>query len=266
MTEENILHTNKGTLFIAGGGMRHDYMMETFIQLAGGVNASIILIPSASQNPLTCVTSYISQFNELDCTNINYIDSSDNVDSKNNLELISKADGLFFTGGDQNKLVNLLKGTKLLDKIIEVYRKGGVIGGTSAGASVMSRIMMTSFLDKEEILSGIYPPESGSYALGEGFGFLDSVIIDQHFSQRRRHARLLDAVLQHKGHIGIGIDEATAIIVHPEGQVKVIGEGTVTFYSDLPISSESLSLAGQNMSVLVLSSGDCFNLNEYFPA
>jgi len=268
LIEEKFLNTDKGTLFIAGGGMRHDYMMETFISLSGGIKANILLIPSASQDPVRCVSSYVSQFTELGCTNINYIDSlNHNLDSTKNMQIIKQADGVFFTGGDQNKLVELLKGTQLLNKIIEHYKNGGVIGGTSAGAAVMSRIMMTSFLEKEEVLSGVYPPEEGSYALSEGFGFLDSVIIDQHFSQRKRHARLLDAVLQHKRHIGIGIDESTAIIVHPEGQIRVIGEGTVTLYSDLHISSQSVNLSGhKEISVLVLTAGDSFNLSDFFPA
>lgn len=267
LTDEKLLNSDKGTLFIAGGGLRHNYMMEAFIQLAGGKDARLILIPSASQNPLRCVSSYIEQFTQLGCSNINYIDSlNPDINNKKNLDLIEKSNGLFFTGGDQNKLVEVLKGSELLSKIIDRYKSGGVIGGTSAGAAVMSRIMMTSFLEKEEILSGIYPPEMGSYALAEGFGFLDSVIIDQHFSQRKRHGRLLDAVLQHKGHIGIGIDESTAIIVNPDGRIRVIGEGTVTCYSDLPISSTLLNLTGQNVSVLVLVSGDSLNLHDFFPA
>lgn len=266
MIEENILNYDKGTLFIAGGGIRHDYMMETFISLSGGSKANIILIPSASQDPLSCVSSYISQFASLGCTNINYIDSlNHNIDSRKNLDLVKKADGLFFTGGDQNKLVEAFRGTKLLNKIIDHYRNGGVIGGTSAGAAVMSKIMLTSFLEKEEVLSGVYPPEAGSYALAEGFGFLKSVIIDQHFSQRKRHARLLDAVLQNKGVVGIGIDESTAIVVKSDGEIKVIGEGTVTLYSSLPISNDYIDIPGQNISVLVLAAGESFNLHEYFP-
>lgn len=266
LNNNKIIQSDKGTLFIAGGGIRHNYMMDTFIMLAGGTDSRIVLVPSASNNPLACVSSYVKQFADLGCSNINYIDSMANIDSRKNVEMIETADALFFTGGDQNKLVEHFKGSRILDKIVELYKSGGVIGGTSAGASVMSRIMMTSFLDKEEILSGIYPPEIGSYALGEGFGFLDSIIIDQHFTQRRRHARLLDAVLQHKGFIGIGIDEATAIIIKPDGLIRVIGEGTVTLYSSLPISSENVNLPGQSMSILVLASGDCFNLHEYFPA
>ena len=150
--------------------------------------------------------------------NIDFI-YCDNItaDVDSNLLKMENVKAVFFSGGDQARLTDALLGTKLLDKIKKVYDDGGVVGGTSAGAAIMSEVMITGDelinKDKEDFFIVI---QKGNIKTTEGFGFVKTAIIDQHFVIRKRLNRLISVVLEYPNLLGIGIDESTAIIVNPD--------------------------------------------------
>ena len=180
---------------LAGGGKLPSEVYEKFIQLAGGDNARIVVIPSASINPIKAASQYRYKHS------VFYPNSS--------IEILRQATGIWFTGGDQQRLANLYCGTEVEKELKRLIANGVVIGGTSAGASIVSNIMI--------------------YGNGEskGFGFLD-LIIDQHFTNRNRLNRLLHLVQKYSDVEGLGIDEETAVVLI-DNYAEVIGVGNVTF-------------------------------------
>jgi cyanophycinase len=183
-----------------------------FIDLAGGTNAKILVVPFASSTPeeagLITAESYRNRGIDADYVSFN----RGEADLQVNLSKLDGVTGIWFTGGSQTLLRDMLIGTVFVERMLEIYRKGGVIGGLSAGAAIMSKKMM-------------------AYGnISEGFGFIDFAIIDQHFSERERQSRLLIAVEDHC-QAGIGIDEATAVLFSATTQTfEVLGNGTVTVY------------------------------------
>lgn len=224
-----------GNLVIIGGGHRPDYLMLEFIKLAGGFDSQITILPAASYFPEQRGKEVKKELEGLGCTNVNYICRRNNeIDDEENLKKLEDTKGIFFTGGDQNKLAEFLLNTMVLEKIKEIYRHGGVIAGTSAGAAIMSKIMIAGY-DPDWDDSIETPFQAGfrpnRARLSEGFGFLHNVIIDQHFNTRKRTERLKDAIKKNPGMLGVGIDESTAIIVHSDNTFHVVGENTVTLFS-----------------------------------
>lgn len=177
-------------------------------------------------------------------------------------EMIRGSAGIFFTGGDQVRITGLIGGTACGDAVYDVYIGGGVIAGTSAGASAMS----------ENMVMGGDPdpaPHRGAVRMCPGLGLLSGVIIDQHFSQRRRIGRLVTVVSQNPRVLGLGIDENTAVLILPDGLLEVLGEGTVTIFDGTEISHTNIHdlEAGGPMSVAdlkihILLRGDIFDLRK----
>jgi cyanophycinase len=140
-------------------------------------------------------------------------------------QLLEAFSGYWFLGGDQNRLAATLLGTRALDVIERRYQEGAVVGGTSAGAAVMTSEMLTGRQSGER---GDSPPIArGAIDLGKGFGFLPDAIVDQHFLKRARYNRLLSAVLDRPQLIGVGIDEETALQVRSDGRWEVLGKSYV---------------------------------------
>ncbi|MGE5432167.1 MAG: cyanophycinase [Syntrophomonadaceae bacterium] len=254
-----------GHLFIIGGGPRPSYMMERFIELAGGRQSKIVIIPVASITPVETGFRHQYELQNSGCSDVNVINcmKREEADQKENLEMLKGADAVFFSGGDQNKLVAFLKGTRLLEEVKKVYLEGGVIGGTSAGAAIMSKVMICGdgFNDSDVSPYLFNPIEREHVKLSEGFGFLDNAIIDQHFNTRSRKNRLINAVLEHPYLSGIGIDESTAVIVNPEGNFEVLGENNVLVFNVLPDDEASQSDSSSNIDIKILKSGDKY----FFP-
>ncbi len=258
----------QGNLVIIGGGSRPDYVMDTFIELAGGKDSRIIIFPTASYDPLDAGEFYVREFTERGVENVDFIICTrEAADTEENFELLKGATGVFFSGGDQNRHTAALLGTQLLDKVKQIYNDGGVIGGTSAGAAVMSKVMITG----DEYLAGEDDEpfsiiKKGNIVTAEGFGFLDKVIIDQHFVERKRHNRLMSLVLENPELVGLGISESTSLLVDPEKKFQVLGEGTVVVYdareSDKIEVDENRNLSAQNIILHIMQSGDIFTLNQ----
>lgn len=244
-----------GYLFIVGGGYRPKYMMEEFVRLSGGSKAKIVIIPSASRHPVEAAMLMKREFAALGVEDVDFVDyPPDQEDESHGLRIIQGATGIFISGGDQNKLATKYLGTKLLDEIRKLYLQGAVIGGTSAGAAIMSRVMLTTFGPDDSDHTATLELETSRAALSAGFGFLENIIIDQHFNTRPRHQRLMNAVLKHKDKTGMGIDESTAVIFRPDNSYEVLGENKVTLYKYSPVSSEDVGLQ-ESFAVEIIRSG-----------
>jgi cyanophycinase len=216
-----------GHLVIIGGGedRKHDKeILSRFVELAGGANAKIAVITAASQVADDMWEVYDKAFGDLGVANRVHLRLANRqqANDEEHIRDIVDADGIFMTGGDQKRLLGLIGGTALDAEMHTALKvRGAVIGGTSAGASAMSGHMLAQ--GRAEIL-----PEKGAVSLGAGLGFLHRIVIDQHFSERQRLARLLSIVAQNPYLQGVGIDEDTALVVERGVGIEVLGEGAVT--------------------------------------
>ena len=256
----------RGKLFIIGGGRRSDGMMEEFVRLAGGpAQAWIIVLPMASGAPDTAGMEQVAEFSGIGAR-AEWIQFTREqaLDPASSARLDS-ATGIYFTGGDQVRVTRVVLGTPLYRKLHELHRRGVVIGGTSAGAAIMSKIMLTGDerFNRDSTNAYVFI-KPGNVVTVEGLGFLGSVIVDQHFIRRKRHNRLLSVVLENPAMLGIGIDESTAIVVEPDSTFRVIGDRSVMIFDAGRAAGIRTSATG-NMGVTgvqlhLLLPGDRFNL------
>lgn len=256
---------SKGHLVIIGGVQTKDIIAE-FVELAGGKDARIIIIPNAGSEPIENSEIQQKEFSEFGAQSDYILFSRETADSEPNLKNMDWANAVFFLGGDQSILTHDMLNTKLLNKVYEIYyKKGGVIGGTSAGAAVMSEVMITgNELKNKDSSSSFISIEQNNIEVKQGFGFLKNSIIDQHFLKRKRHNRLISTLIEHPKLFGIAIDESTAIIVNPDETFKVIGNNQVLIYDptngkDIRIDKNG-NLGITNMKLHVLISGDKFDM------
>jgi cyanophycinase len=181
-------------------------------------------------------------------------------------ELLDGASVVFFTGGGQLRITTQFGGTQLCEQIQEFYREGGVIAGTSAGASVMSDTMLVSGEGEASYRVG------GNLLMAPGLGYLKDVIIDQHFAERGRIGRLVGAVAQNPRLLGLGLDENTAIIVEQEKRFRVLGEGAAYVVDGREMTCTNLTEEDDdrtasifNLRLHLLSQGDEFDLVARVP-
>lgn len=216
-----------GSLLIVGGGDTPEAVQQRFIALAGGAvgSAKIAVFPMASMKSDEEANEVVEDFRRLGAEAHLVNLGRTSVNRESTARYLEQFTGYWFSGGDQSRLAGLLLGTKALDAMYRRYREGAVIGGTSAGASVMSSVMLTGKRrapktpeDKE--LQNI---ARGMQEVSEGFGVFQGAIVDQHFMHRARYNRLISAVLDHPQLLGVGIDEETALLVRPDGLWEVIG-------------------------------------------
>lgn len=257
---------DKGHLVIIGGGNRDEAMMQKIVELAGGENSKIVVIPNASSEPIESGESGVQEFKQLGCKDVNYLYCTrENSDADSNLNKLDEVTGVYFSGGDQSRLTRDLLNTKFLARIKEIYHNGGVISGTSAGAAIMSEVMITGneLINKDSTYSFI-TIQKGNVETIEGFGFIKTGIIDQHFIKRKRHNRLISVILEHPDLIGIAIDESTAIVVSPDYTFEVMGENQVIIYDATEAKNihedKNGNLAAFNIKMNILLSGDKYDL------
>jgi cyanophycinase len=257
----------QGHLVIIGGGDRTDEIMHRFVELAGGPGkANIIVIPLAGGDPEESGRDLTAELHGLGVKNAQWIlFSRAEAMQESTAAKLNGATGVFFTGGDQVRITRVIVGTPVQQKLFALYRGGAVIGGTSAGAAIMSNVMITGDelinKDTNNIFVSI---QKGNVQTIEGVGFLDKVIIDQHFVKRKRLNRLISVVLEHPELPGIGIDESTALIVNPGGEGEVLGEGTVVVFdargaTDIHTDKHG-SLAARNIATHIFSTGERFDM------
>lgn len=249
-----------GHLLIIGGGERPVRVMRRIVELAGGPASNILILPTASEAPYEVALAQKAEFLALGAGHVDFIlCSREDADSEENLAKMAAATGVFFSGGDQRQLAAVLLGTKLLAAARGVYLAGGVIAGTSAGAAVMSCIMITGDEEPAET-----EPAGRTIHTASGFGFIERAIIDQHFVKRGRHYRLQNLVARHPDHVGIGIDEATAIVVAPDHTFTTLGDSQVLVFGaeKAPGVLQAAPRSVPKINVEILSSGSKYCLRR----
>jgi cyanophycinase len=253
----------EGHLLIVGGGPIPDAVLDRFVALAGGAGrASIVLLPMASEDPDAGV-ELAERFRSLGARAERLVLSHEQADSEDTARRLEQATGIWFGGGDQSRLTAALHGTRTERAISARLREGAVVGGTSAGAAVMSKPMLTG---DERRPGGDRPPTKDSedaymtiarenVVTAEGFDLLPGAIVDQHFVRRRRNNRLLSLVLEHPDRVGVGIDESTAVEVGPDGVWRVLGASVAVVFDArrariTPPSAAVLGAEGVRLHVL----------------
>lgn len=258
----------KGYLFIIGGGDRPESMMRRFIDLAGRFGSGkIVVFPMASSEPAETGAELAAEFRALGARQVeSHVLTREQALAEDSVRLLQDAGGVFFSGGDQSRQMEVLRDTAVHRALLELYRTGCVMAGTSAGAAVMSEVMITGEeRRKPEEGHEFETLEAENVVTAEGLGFIRTAIIDQHFVTRRRHNRLISLVAERPQLLGIGVDEETAIIVGPEEKFEVVGNRNVVVYdashASLTVTpAKAVSFRGMLMHVLV--AGDRFDLKR----
>ena len=271
--------TNKGTLIPIGGNedkgieQSEQYTLEFIsegilfhvVREAGGPDANIVVIPTASSIPKEVGENYLEAFTTLGCNNVTVLDIRSKADSEkqSSIDLIKNANCLMFSGGDQSKISDKIGGTEIHKIIKHRYKneKGFVVAGTSAGAMMMS----------EEMIAGGSAAESfikGAVNMYKGLSLIPGLIIDTHFIKRGRFGRISEAVAQFPKLIGVGLAEDTGIIIK-NNQGRVIGSGMVIIFNGkrLKHNNHKILEVGTPMSLVnmrthILSNGDRFHIEK----
>jgi cyanophycinase len=243
-------------------------ILQRFVDLAGGKKARIVVIPTASEHQEEMGQRYTEVFTQLGAKSVEVLSIHEREDSNAApaIEMLERATGIFITGGAQARLVRLLSGTLAMECIRERNAQSVVVAGTSAGASIVASHLMLGGTG----LAG----NSGSAAarkhmveLAAGFGLLQDLIIDQHFSQRGRMGRLLSVYAANPGLLSVGLDEDTAVVIDKEGIMEVLGSGMVTVINGRNAVSDYFErevgevLTVANSHLCVLGPGRRFDLN-----
>jgi cyanophycinase len=220
---------NKGKLFIIGGGHRSDALMTQLVNLSDLKKKDyIVVLPMSSEEPDSAYIYFKKQFEKLTPNPIVML-NFDNTTAFNKVlnDSLQNAKLIFISGGDQSRFMNVVKNTPTFTAIHHAYKNGSTIAGTSAGAAVMCEHMITGNQKLEtkytETFNNI---RYDNLETTVGLGLIKNVIIDQHFLKRSRYNRLLSALVEFPTHIGIGIDESTALIVRDK-EIEIVGESEV---------------------------------------
>lgn len=224
----------KGKLFIIGGGSRPASMVDRIVKESGIDNGGYgIVLPMSSSEPDSSAYYATNQFYKLGVNNVyglNFV--KDEVLSVSKLDSIRNAKLIYISGGDQNKFMDIVQGTEIETLIHEAYENGSLIAGTSAGAAVMSEMMITGTELKYPKYNATYRHlESENIETKTGLGLITTIIVDQHFVYRSRYNRLLTAIIEYPELIGVGIDESTAVLVSGN-TIEVVGESQVVVFTN----------------------------------
>lgn len=224
----------KGSLFIIGGGERSPALVKELVKTANLRSTDyIVILPMATSVPEESIALISAQLSEF-CTNpvasFNFTKAQAN-DNQSWIDSVQHARLIYVTGGDQNKFMDIIGGSKLYEAMHSAYRNGATVSGTSAGAAIMSQIMITGAQKGDSDTGSFREIKGNSAVTSQGVGFLTSAIIDQHFIMRSRYNRLLSVLADHPDKMVIGIDESTAIIVTGK-KAKVVGDSQVVVVSD----------------------------------
>jgi cyanophycinase len=243
-------------------------ILERFIDLAGGKKARIAIIPTASDDPQRSGEGYATLFREMGAKEADWlrVERREDANAEEALSLLREATGIYITGGDQARLVRFLVGTLVMECIRMRNADGVIVAGTSAGASILSALMMAGGTgvggDSNESAA-----RKGMVDVVAGFGLLQDIIVDQHFSQRGRMGRLLSVFAGTPGLIGLGLDEDTAVLIDRKGTLEALGSNMVTIVdgrntiSDYFDREEGEILTITGSSLHVLADGRHFDLD-----
>lgn len=252
------------TLFIIGGAedrVGKASLLRQFVKLSGGRRARLVLIPTASSFQQEVTAAYTEVFTRLGAPGLDVVNPATRADAHDPVAVaaIDAASGIFMSGGSQLRLSQLLPGTPVGDALHRAHERGAVVGGTSAGASIMSDFMI-SMGDE-----GVTPRQRASQ-ITAGLGLIRGVVVDQHFDQRARYGRLMSVIATSPHLLGIGIDEDTAIIVADRGEFTVLGSGAVfvvdcrSAVTDAPDAAPGAPVLVSGATVHSLPAGSTFDL------
>jgi cyanophycinase len=256
-----------GNLIVIGGHEDKEgdcTILREVAQRVGG--GKLVIATVASHEPAGYFESYKKAFSKVGLKNVAelYVDDRAQTNDPNRLKLLEEAAGVFFSGGDQLRISSQIGDTPFENHVRRIFGEGGVIAGTSAGASALAEIMLVRGASGES-------HRIGDLHMAPGLSLIRDVIIDQHFAERGRIGRLLGAIALNPRLLGIGIDEDTAIVV--QGRTfRVIGsgavyvaEGTGASHSNIADAQTATTLSLFDVHLHVMSSGDCFDLNTRRP-
>ncbi|MCC6791382.1 MAG: cyanophycinase [Thermomicrobiales bacterium] len=237
-------------------------ILSTFAHLAGGSNAKIAIVPTASSIEMAG-ERYKALFLSMgvQSADVVFIQSRDDANGDAPLELLHDATGIFLTGGNQMRLSVLVGGTEAARLVKARHHAGAIIAGTSAGASILSSHMVAYGASGDT-------PKQRMASMVAGFGLVPDLIIDQHFRQRDRIGRLLALVASNPGLLGVGIDEDTAALIGANGVMDVIGRSAVTIVDGTHMYSDIFQVKGYSPVTVsgailhVLTAGRRFDINE----
>lgn len=270
----------KGTLIPIGGnedkgGTENEMYTLEFIdegilfhvvKETGGIDANIVIIPTASSIPKKVGESYLEAFTTLGCKNISVLDirSKEDSEKQSSIELIKNADCVMFSGGNQSKITDKIGGTTIHTILVDRYKneEGFVIAGTSAGAMAMASEMIAGGSASEAFIKG-------AVTMYKGLGLIPELIIDTHFIRRGRFGRQSEAVAKFPNLIGIGLAEDTGMIIKNGNYCTVIGsgmaivfDGNTLTHNNEKILEEGMPMTMANLTIHVLSNSDTYDIKN----
>ena len=265
---EKMPQSTKTAIMVIGGAedkVHGREILYSFFGRSGATDARIAIIPSASREPAIIGDRYRTIFEEMGAKGIEILDIRDREQCEDPLmqSYVENCTGVFMTGGDQLRLCGLLADTPLMDTVRQRAQRGDVtLAGTSAGAAVMGHYMIAGGGSGES-------PNRSLVDMTTGLGIIPEVIVDQHFHNRNRMARLMSAIAAHPDRLGIGIDEDTCALFEGDGVLQVIGKGAVTIvdpgemsYTNQPHIGAADPLSICNLRLHVLSHGYRYDLRD----
>lgn len=239
-------------------------VLRTICELPEGGTKIVEVIPTASRIPQEAGGQYVEPFQKLGVETVGIMDIQTREDASRQdyVDRILAADVVFFTGGDQLRLTNLLGGSPLLNTLKGHYQRGGVIAGTSAGAAAMSQAMIYQGSAGNAL-------RKGTVQMTPGLGLIRNAVVDSHFTQRGRFSRLLEVVTGNPGVIGLGLDEDSGVVVRDGKVAEAIGSGVVVVidghdmkYSNITSVQMGTAIAEEGVRVHTLTSGHTFDLEN----
>ena len=269
-TRESSTLTKNAILVIGGAEdkVHGKEILQTFFHRSRSSDAIIGIVPCASREPSLIGDRYYRIFSDMGARRIKVLDIRDRsgADDSAYLDFVEECTGIFLTGGDQLRLCGLLADTTLMNRIVEKAQKKEIsLAGTSAGAAVMGHHMISGGSSAES-------PNRALVDMAMGLGIIPEVLVDQHFYNRNRLARLLSAISGHPELLGIGIDEDTCAMFESDGTIEVIGKGVVTIvdardmtYTNKSQVQGSEPLSMHNLKLHILGYGDRYNLAKHLP-
>ncbi len=248
----------KGTLVIVGGGGMPQEILDAFLAASGGKGGRVGIVPTSTEDPDGALKEWKEDLDKAGLTMVPLdVRKREDASSQAILDAAKTCTGFWFSGGDQNRVGDKIVGTPLQKLILTRYAEGAGIGGTSAGAAIMSKIMLTG--DDRHGKEALEELGKGAYGTREGMGFLPSFcIVDQHFLRRNRQNRLFSVMMEHTDHLGLGIDEATALVVKG-GKAKVLGEHGVMVFDPSALKLDKVD-GFRNMKIHLLRRGQSLDL------
>jgi len=265
MSELNHVAAGPGAIMAIGGAedkLDDKVILTTFAQLAGGANARIAIVPTASSIE-SAGERYKAIFLGMGVASASviFIESRDDANGDAPLDLLGEATGIFLTGGNQVRLSSIVGGTEAARLVKARHNAGAIVAGTSAGASILSSHMVAFGASGET-------PRQRMASMVAGFGLVPDLIIDQHFSQRDRIGRLLALVASNPGLLGVGVDEDTAALIGHNGVLEVIGRSSVTIVDGTHMFSDIFQVKAHGPITVsgavlhVLTAGRRFDINR----